>query len=351
MRCLICFCLCLLALIPINAQEKESYYLEMQSRHAEENDYDITFRRNYFEHIILRTELSSDASRLQFLSGRAEELLNIRPAAEYNLGFSFHYKWLGIGFSFTPKFLLNTQNIEELNNSESLGLNFNFFYSDRWVQELGYSYYKGFFRAGPQRLVDLGAVVLDDTNLKTIQGSTFFIVNQNYSFRAHYVQTERQLKSVGSVIPRLRYSYSFFEPNFENLPNLEKVVQINSLDISAQIGYLYSLVYDQKWIVTLGLHPGIGYNYSVNQFDGAGLGSRTFHSTTLALDSEISVGYNDYRWFFGAAYNWRNYNYVNNQKNQFTRDFANFNIYLGYRFNDNKPMRNTLGWFEDNLGF
>ena len=28
-----------------------------------------------------------------------------------------------------------------------------------------------------------------------------------------------------------------------------------------------------------------------------------------------------------------------------------FNLYFGYRFNDNKPMRKFFGWFEDTFGF
>jgi hypothetical protein len=351
MRYFICICHCLLVMISLHSQEIKEYDLEMQAKHSEQKGYDASFRVNYFENIILRTELSSDVTRLQFFSGRTGELLAIRPVAEYRLGYSLDYKWVAVGFSFTPKFLLNTQNIEELNNGESLGFNINFYYTDQWRQELGYQYYKGFFRDGPQRSTGLGDVLLENTTLKTIQGSTFFIVNPEYSFRAHYIQTERQLKSAGSLIPRLRYSFSALKPNFGNLTNYEEVVQINSLDFTAQIGYLYTFVYERKWFATVGLHPGFGYNYSLNRFSDGSIADKTYNSLTFALNNEVGLGYNNYRWFFGVAYNWRNYNYANNQKDQFARDFVSFNIYMGYRFNDNKPMRKFFGWFEDNLGF
>lgn len=221
MRDFVYFCIGLLVMIPLHSQTVRDYHLEMQARHSEQKGYDASYLVNYFQNIILRTELSSDVTRLQFLSERTGELLAIRPAAEYKLGFSFNYKWIAIGFSFTPEFLLNTQKMEELNNGKSLGFNIKFFYTDRWRQELGYQSYKGFFRDGPQRFTGLGDVLLDDTTLETIQGSTFFIVNPDYSFRAHLVQTERQLKSDGSLIPKIRYSYSVLKPNFGNITNYE----------------------------------------------------------------------------------------------------------------------------------
>ena len=49
-------------------------------------------------------------------------------------------------------------------------------------------------------------------------------------------------------------------------------------------------------------------------------------------------------------YDTENYTYINNVEK--TADVrAYFNIHLGYRLNDNKPMRKFFGWFEDHLGF
>ena len=65
----------------------------------------------------------------------------------------------------------------------------------------------------------------------------------------------------------------------------------------------------------------------------------------------VAIGYNDYRWFFGTSLNYRNNNYTNNQEDEFNNLSDYFKLYLGYRFNDNKPMRKFFGWFEDQFGF
>ena len=265
------------------------------------------------------------------------------------MGLSLDYKWIAIGFAFTPKFLLNKQDLQELNDSKAFAMSLNFFFSDRWRQELKYNYYQGFFSSTSTAGDDLD-IQLKNTVLQSIEGSTYFIVNRNYSFRAHYAQTERQLKSAGSLIPRLIFNYSVTETNFTDVPEVEEIDLINSFDLIAQVGYLYTFVYNKKWFATVGVHPGIGYNYSQYKYGDNNLSKELFNNLTFAIESELNIGYNSYRWFFGTSYKLKNYNYSNSDIDEFKRNSGSFNIYLGYRFNDNKPMRKLFDWFEDKLG-
>jgi hypothetical protein len=320
----------------------------MQAEHAKIKGYDTIYRVNYFENIILRTEFSSDVRAAQFVDGLNGNKLNINPIAEYKLGFSVDYKWIALGISFTPEFLKDSQFNEEQNESTSFGMSINFFYSDRWRQEISYNYYKGFYSNIELFTNETINIILLNTTIKSFDGSTFFIVNKNYSFRAHYAQTERQLKSAGSFIPRIRYSFSEINPNFDSIYLNNEVEKINNIDIITQIGYLYTFVYKQKWFATLGAHSGVGYNNS--RYFNINSKIESFSNFSFALNGEISLGYNSYRWFFGSSYNLRNYNFTNNIDDKVFRGSDYFNIYLGYRFNDNKPMRKFFGWFEDTFG-
>ena len=316
-----------------------------------QKDMTQIIRVNYFENIILRTHFTSDVPRIEVANGITNETFDIRPAAQYQIGFSADYKWFAIGFGFSPKFLLSSNGRAELSNSSSYTASLNFFFSDRWRQEFKYNYYKGFF-------TDDIDDDFSDTELQGIEGSTYFIMNRNFSFRAHYAQTERQLKSAGSFIPRLKYIYSKMRPNrVSSLPNIvnsqntETVDVINSLDIIAQIGYMHTFVIKNKWFATVGIHPGLGYNYSEYELVDANSNKNIFNAFTFALNGEVSIGYNSYRWFFGAMGDFKNYNYSNIQNDEFNRNTSYFSLYLGYRFNDNKPMRKFFGWFEEKLGF
>ncbi len=99
----------ILGLASVHGQKIKPYDLEIQARHAEIKGYDPSFRVNYFENIILKTELTSDVANLQFISGRTGEVLDLKPAAQYQLGYSFDYKWVALSLYYTPKVPLGHQ--------------------------------------------------------------------------------------------------------------------------------------------------------------------------------------------------------------------------------------------------
>jgi hypothetical protein len=325
--------------------------LEVQAQHAEDKGYDPTYRVNYFENIIIKTEFTSDVVNVQFTEGRSGEVLELKPASEYFLGASFDYKWIALGVYFSPKFLTKSVDDSNIKAGESFKTKLNFFYSDRWRQEFTYSYNKGFFIENQMSSSQNQDGYLSNTTLNLFTGSTFFIANRNFSFRAHYAQTERQLKSAGSIIPRITYSYSWIKPNLESSGQNSEIERINSIDIFTQLGYMYTLVHNKKWFATAGLHPGVAYTNSSYKYNNGLPETELFDNFTLGMSGEIAMGYNSYRLYFGGNLQWRNYNYSNNQEDQFSRDNVYFSLHLGYRFNDNKPMRKFFGWFEDKFGF
>jgi len=332
------------------AQPIREYDLKMQAKHAERKGYDPSYRVNYFENIIIRSTFSANLFNLQYIDGATGNTVDLTPAAENLIGVSVDYKWFAVGVSVAPQFLISSQDQNLLESSESIKLNLNFFYSDRWRQELSYIYNKG-FRVNTN--FDANEEVLNairNTALEVIQGSTYFIVNRNYSFRAHYAQTERQLRSAGSFIPKFSYSYSITNPDTSGLVlNNDSTRRISSADVIGSIGYLHTFVHNKKWIATLGLHPGVGYNNARYEYNNNT--ENRFESTSFVLKSEITLGYNSYRWFYGINAFWQNFNNSNNQNNELNRDATFFMVYLGYRFDDNKSMRKFFGWFEDTFGF
>lgn len=341
---LLCFCLANL----VFSQNIRPYDLEKQAAHAKLKGYDPTFRVNYFENIILRSFITSDVANFQFRSTDGQRTFDLVPAAEYLLGFSVDYKWIALEASFSPSFR-QIDGFEDLSNSSSYRLGLNFFYSDRLRQELSYTSLVGFINNNPRTGAIEGLRLLNNLELQTLKGSTYFIANKNFSFRSHYAQTERQLRSAGSLIPKLTYTYSITDPNLDVPSEAVNTAKLKSFDLIFQLGYLYTFVGKQKWFATLGIHPGVGYNTAKYEF--LDKSEALFNNISFAFDSELKIGYNAYRWFFGFGGNWRNYNILNNESNQINRDNAYLEVYLGFRFNDNKPMRKFFGWFEDHLGF
>jgi len=193
---------------------------------------DTSYIKKYYDKITLRTNLSSEIPNFIFNDKETGLEIEIRPVAEYKQGFSFIYRWFTLALSFTPKYLINADEIEELNNSKTFGIDLNILLSDRWRQELGYNYYEGFFNNGP--LIDEGEFA--NTTLHMFQGSTVFTINRNFSYRAHLDQTQRQLKSAGSLIPRLTYDYSKSSFNFVDANLDTNVDKISGINVYGQVG-------------------------------------------------------------------------------------------------------------------
>lgn len=332
-----------------HSQKIRPYDLEMQAKHAEDKGYDPTYRVNYFENIIIRSTFSSNIYNLQFRNASSGNTIDLRPVTENLIGVSLDYKWIAVGFSFSPNFLIDAEEEELIENSQTLKFDLNFFYSDQWRQELSYVYNRGFNVEANFDLSEPNLNAFRDTELQVFMGSTYFIANKNYSFRAHYAQTERQLRSAGSFIPRLSYSYSITTPTLTNFNESNSTTKLRSFDIIASFGYLYTFVHNQKWLASIGAHPGIGYNYAAYEYNNNT--EAFFSSGSFAFKSEITLGYNSYRWFFGLNGFWQNFNNSNNENNEINSDSLFFMAYMGYRFNDNKPMRKFFGWFEDTFGF
>lgn len=330
------------------SQNIRTYDIEKQAEHARLKKYDSTYRVNYFENIIIKVFSTTNINRLRIQSFGGQENFNLEPQGEYFLGLSLDYKWFGVSLSYTPEFLIRENDRGLSNDAKSISASLNFFYSDRWRQEFKYTYIKSFSNNSDSNLTS--SADFSNTQLNLFRGSTFFIANPNFSYRSYYAQLERQLKSTGSLIPRLMYSYAYTKPNiiFDN-PQSVVIDKIESFDIIAQIGYMYTFVVNKKWYATLGLHGGVGYNYS--KYHLMDTDDTSFNSNYLTIETDAAIGYNSYRWFFGLNGNLRNFNDNNNDSNNSVADFVFLGIHFGYRFNDNKPMRKFFGWFEDHLGF
>lgn len=334
--------------LSVNAQDKDAYYKEMQARHAKTFGYDPEFRVNYSENIALRANFFSDIATYQFKNLNTGQLYELNPVAESLIGVAMDYKWFSLGLSFGPKFLLTNIDQELQEKSQSFKFDLNAFYSDQWGQTFTLLFNRGFNVTSFNTELNNDLNALKNTEFQFYGGSTFFIINENFSYRAYKFQTERQLKSAGSFVPKLSYSYSVTNPNITEPVVILDIDKIKSLDIIADIGYYHTFVHNKTWYLTLAAQPGIGYNSS--RYHVINSTNKNFDSLSFALNVELGIGYNSYRWFFGVLGNWRNYNNTNNEQDQINRDSAYFKIHLGYRLNDNKPMRNFFGWFEKLLG-
>ena len=257
---------------------------------------------------------------------------DIRPNISVSNKLSFSYRFISFGIGFTPKFYPgnNDDNLQGHTKAFSLGFNLS---KKHFLQEIKYSKVKGFYLHNTDDTDSNWVkgkdpyIQFPDLEVKTIRGVTGYKFNPNFSINAISSQSEKQLKSCGSVISFLRYDYY----NIDNKTNQRS----NNFTTTLTLGYMYSLVLGSKFYITAGGFPGGGINY-YKVFTKMN-GQETESSNTrgaFRLSGKSGVGFDNDRLFAGADFSFTHESHkqkdssVTSQLNR-----AYFQFFFGYRFN------------------
>ncbi|HEA79973.1 MAG TPA: DUF4421 domain-containing protein, partial [Maribacter sp.] len=132
------------------------------------------------------------------------------PNDKSYLGISVLFRFLEVDFGYAPNFLS-----ENKDNGDSKLITFNIrTFFGQYMQTVDIYKQKGFFI----RTSDL-TLPINDLKTFKIGGTSSYIFNSNFSFRAIGFQNEWQKQSVGSFIPSISYYYTKFkleDPIIEN---------------------------------------------------------------------------------------------------------------------------------------
>lgn len=322
------------------------FYVQAQNEaaleHAKKYGYNPVFRQNHFDKMIFKIDAEKEYEGFQTKIDDGSESQKNDDFTTNNrakLRLSFDYDFLGLFLSTSPNFLQPLEN--GLENTKTLDLSFRFFYSDRLRQEIDYKTIKGVY-------LDKGngnSELYPEFNVFTYGGKTFYILNNNFSYRAFENQTERQLVSSGSFIPAIGYYFRDVSLNRNNA-QINSITKINSFDLIAQMGYMHNFVLDKKWDCTLGLHPGVGLNYSKKTFETENQNlNETYNpkaNFNLNYKFNFSALYNGENYFAGIRFNYEDFEYTNRNEIEIINSRTQINFFLGYRFESTKTIKKVF---------
>ena len=176
--------------------------------------------------------------------------------------------------------------------------------------------------------------------MRTINFGLQYMYAFNYtkfSLKASFVFNEVQIKSAGS--PIIGASFNMFVMDADSSivalevsqyfhPNLH-MRDLNVINISVSIGYMYTYIFKKNYFVTLSLTPGINMNggdYSVE--------TRNFISPNLhfKFNSMNAIGYNGRRFFTGVQFLIDNYISLLEKKLTAEIGYGKLSFFVGYRF-------------------
>lgn len=231
------------------------------------------------------------------------------PNDKTYLGISFLFRSVELDFGYAPDFFSENKDNK---GSKLLSLNFRMFLG-KWMQTLDLYKQKGFFTSTDNEIEYI-------PGLKTfkIGGSTNYIFNPNFSFRAIGFQNEWQKKSAGSFIPSLTFYYTNFRD--EDNPSDDEY----SYDLAIGPGYYYNWVIKKHFILSAGGTLGFGVNFT-------GFDEEVITSVLVQTTFRIAIGYNSERFFTGINSNLQVLSH--DEGESLVQDNINFiELYLGYRF-------------------
>ncbi|UII28439.1 DUF4421 domain-containing protein [Fulvivirga maritima] len=216
-------------------------------------------------------------------------------------------------------------------------------YGRKWCFDITYQKYRGFYiNNADQVFPDFDSQGIyplrrDLGIRKVILNGIHIFDSDRYSFRAGYNQSERQLRSAGSVLLITSLNNTKIEADSSLLP----------IEIGDHFGEDANLVNGE--FSAFSLLPGYGYTFvkkyfyfNINAAVGAGLQYQEYYlneeyKSDFVLESKVnlraSLGYDHENFFFGATAIYDNGS-MQLEDARISSATGNYKFFIGYRFNE-----------------
>ncbi|WP_035652620.1 DUF4421 family protein [Flavobacterium sp. ASV13] len=246
------------------------------------------------------------------------------PNRKEQIGFSLNYKIIDITIGFAPKFLGG-------NTGDSHSKNFNFntrFYYKKWMQSLTFINQKGFYVSD-----DNFTAQMPNMRSTKIGGSTSYVFNDKFSFKALVNQNEWQTKSSGSFIP----NFSFYYTNIDlNTPD---TTPGDIYGFTLTPSYFYNFVISDRVLIGAGIGLGAG----INDVDGD-------TSALYQADLNLKLAYNQDRFFAFASLNAVTFDQDEKVDPRLNDNIVTLKISAGYRFDPPKKIKEVYDKANEKIG-
>jgi len=280
--------------------------------------------------ITVRPFLLNTSNSLRVKERNSDNEIDLSANKQDRIGGSVAFRSIVLSYSFAPDVLAIN---EDNQDSRVFNLKLRTFFG-QWMQTITLFDEKGFFIENE----DISVYLPNSKSFK-IGGGTSYIVNPNFSFKALTSQNEKQLKSVGSFIPRVVYFYSKFKVRDDSGFQSELV----SFDIAIAPSYYYNWVPVKNVLLSGGVSAGAGVNYS--ESDGESL-----TSLLTELDFRGAVIYDKNNLYLGASYSYLVLNHNSDRSSYIKDNIPTLELFFGYRFGAPKSILKLAEHINSTLG-
>lgn len=264
----------------------------------EKCEQDSNFVQSYRNDLLFRIYTSNKVNFFKLKDTQEKFAIKYRPNDFYNLGIGFNYKTFGINIG-TP-FPFSTKDESKFGKTTTFGIQ-SYMYKRKFTIDLLAKKTKGFFIHDSDDIL-AGYDDQHEYHRRDIETQNFglnvnyIFNNERFSHRAAFNQTEKQLRSAGSLLAGLGV-YSFLtkadsalvpreiDPNYFVKNRSYKGGQTISLNLN--VGYAYSLVFAKNWLLTGSLIVSGG----VEQLRFKYVDQKTEERFKLNYNSQVRLGF------------------------------------------------------------
>jgi hypothetical protein len=272
---------------------------------------------------------------------------DVRPNVFWSPTFFAQYRFAYVGFSVGSKRFPGNSDSELKGRTHSFRLHL-VFQTSHILQELTFSKVRGFYLyntgdyiADWTRGKDL-YITFPDQRVISFSGSTAYKFNPKFSLRSITNQSESQLKSSGSLILFLDYTYltasnaikNGTETNSKKTSNLQAILAL---------GYYYNLVLFSHFYLSAGLTPGAGYTYQeLYRRADNNVNTVSHWIPTLKWRNQIGIGCNFKRIYIGAEYHFSKTFFLSDEASNLQIVNDNILVFVGHRFRPPMTLKDIL---------
>ncbi|WP_167619792.1 DUF4421 family protein [Maribellus sediminis] len=271
----------------------------------------------------------------------------LQPNTDLKMKLFFSYRSILFSVGYAPGFLPGNNDNRDKGKSDifEFATNVNM---EHWFQRLSYSKIKGFYSENPNYVPGLNDqyFTFPELQYKGFYGYTAYKVNPNYSILSLENQTERQLKSAGSLLPILVYRYYTIDNKIELTENNSSQIS-NNFEFNLSLGYFYTFVINQRWYAAAGVATGGGMIFTklLTRFYDERY-TNHLKAPIFRTEAAASLGYNSKRFFAGLQMaGYREHYNQDKASNAITHEGVNFQVFAGYRFGAPTFLSRSLGRF------
>ena len=300
-------------------------------------------------------------NQLKYVFPYNDKAASVKTNLSLSYGFRFSYKAFSVRLRYRPK--LSASDQENKGKTDHFRFGFDILL-DKWAHFYEYDYRRGYYIDNTEFITGQEPsdfrIQFPNLTTNTFNGVSQYKFNKNYSIRAIESNTEIQLKSAGTFMPGINYTYYTFKgANKEILGSETEITERNpyneykGLTLIIEPGYYYTYVLNNYWYANVFAVPGFGidfYNNKEIDTDSNVINDENLNRIFFSFKTGTSLGYNGKKFYFGSELKYHAYSEDFN-KNEISLQPSKiiFQVFLGYRFKAPKQVSKPLDYIEDKV--